>query len=316
MQSHQNQINIEELNKYKPDKSNISKVYYSFQAEIDISINSMKSTINPADRPVDEAVWLLESTTNTTNGFTNDKISEPTEVVTEFSLPYEDVDENGTPIISGEAIVDQYNTIQNSISEDSANNVGFWCTKLEITEVDLSVVSVEMTTIEGDEDSNPGGGGYLIPYPPGTTIQPFPSGYTTYAGSGGDPMQYAELDFWQKYSSGERLLFAKGIVVTYFGFSAHSAYDGEAMLWGYGTPQYFPLNSSQANTYMYNTKMVLDNNNPHVSNEDLYIGYYHIYSHIFAAGTPTPAGNIAASPWFQHSLALWVYEADFVGLPE
>lgn len=313
-QYNQDPINLEELNKYKPDKSNISEVYYSFQDEIDKSVNSIKSTINPIDRTVDEAVWLLESTTNTTNGFTNDKIIEPEEVVTEFILPYENVDENGIPIIPGDAIVDQYNTIQNSIDEDSANNIGFWCTRLEITEIDQSDVTVEMTTVEGDEDSY--SKGLLIPYPPGTTIQPFPSNYTTYAGSVGDGMKWAELDFWRKYSSGERTHFISGTVVTYVGYSVHSAYGGAPMLWGEGSPDAYVLNASEANTYMYNTKMVLDNNNPHVNNPDLYIGYYHIYSPKHLPGSYNPAGHISQVVWFEHSLNIWIYEVDYIGIPD
>jgi hypothetical protein len=53
-------------------------IYHSFRKEIKgiKNLNRTKASIDPVDRNVAEAAWLIETVINNNLGFTNDSISE------------------------------------------------------------------------------------------------------------------------------------------------------------------------------------------------------------------------------------------------
>ncbi|MBC8487872.1 MAG: hypothetical protein H8D45_17730 [Bacteroidetes bacterium] len=305
--------NLEELNKYRPDEQNLPDVYHSFKKEIkEMKETAYKTTIDPVDRPVDEAVWLLDAVINTELGFKSDSIAEVFVDTIEIVFTNKYFTPEGIPVIDGNEIVNAYQGIENSINQNA--NVGdlFWATKINITEINSTETKAEMINVGGSEGD--GLSRIITPLLPGTPIDPFPSGYWTYAGDCSDYMCNAESDYWNKIRQPGYFTLSSDYIVEFYYYYATTPYGGEdRLLWDYGDPATYPLSTNELNYWLNNMKEVIDEANPRPSNPDLIIGYFHIYTACYEPGTQTPAGNISVLPWFQQYPGLWIYQITYVG---
>ncbi|MEZ5082604.1 MAG: hypothetical protein R2750_04035 [Bacteroidales bacterium] len=114
---------MEKLNKYRPAEEILPEVYHSFKKEVkEMKTLDFKSTIEPIDRRVDEAVWLLEAATNADFGFKSDSIEEVYIDTIQIVFNNKSLSSEGIPIIDGNEIITTFADIENSIVEDE--NVG------------------------------------------------------------------------------------------------------------------------------------------------------------------------------------------------
>ena len=188
---------LENLNKYRPAEDVLPDVYHSFRKEIEeMKESTYKTTIDPTDRPVDEAVWLLEALTNANWGFNNDSIEELYIDTIQLIFNNESFTSDGIPIINGLDIVQSYTSLETSIIDN--NNVGhlFWATRIDIIDFTTDQTSIEIINAGGPKSDDLGA--IITPLPPGTNIEPFPSGHWNYAGTFNTYMAYAEADFWNR----------------------------------------------------------------------------------------------------------------------
>jgi len=310
------EVELENLNKYRPPKDVLPEVYHSFRKEVkEMKEAGYKSTIDPVDRPVDEAVWLLEVTTNADFGFVKDSIEELFIDTLVFTLNNKSVLPSGVPVIDGDEIVATFQNIENTILQNDESGYLFWATKISITDINDSQTTFSMINAGGPESE----GIQLIitPLGPGAEIEPFAPGYTNYAGIPGTLMVYAERDYWNRIRASEFAL-DPGYVLEYKYNFYKSAYidentTEERLLYDYGECASYLIPTSEFNEYLFSSKEVIDENNPHVSHPELIIAWFRWNCWEFDAYTPWPGGGYASFPWFEHSIEFDVYETIYVG---
>lgn len=306
-------LNLTYLNGFRPPKNEIRNLYYRFLDEISQKKGkeTFKNLIEAVDRQAHEAVWLMETTLNTELGFFADSISEVEKISVNIILTNKSFTPMGVPIIDGNELLSKYLEIESTIHENELNGHLFWSNKMEIVEVNLQNTVVEMTTIGGEDG---GDGGYITPLPPGAPIDPFPSGYWNYATG-------AEYDFWKKTRSPGYVRPAPGYIIEFYNSFFKSAYISQGncdfrLLVDYGHAQTYVLNTSMMNQYLYSGKEVIDENNPHQTTPELFIGYYAFQSQNHNAGTPNCWQQSSPYPWFTHKIVFYIYETIWVGIPD
>lgn len=293
------QTDLENLNKYRPNEDKLASVYHSFVKEIKPNAANYKSGIDPVDRPLDEAVWLLDVTTNTELGFKNDSIEELfidtlTIVLNNKSFTAEDI-----PIIDGDEIVSVYTDFKNSVEQNSNQGFLLWATKVNATSISADESEIEIITAGGSK----GAPGYWKLLPPGEDPDPFPSGsYFTMAQSA---IQYNIRCHETEYS-----YLGPGWTIESSNFFGRSWWNGgnidNRVAHGAYTCSYGPINLTTLNNFLFSTKDVIDQFNPN-GYDNKVVGYFNMYCFNF---DPPISGNYS-----EHILEFYIYKITYIGDP-
>jgi len=310
-------MDYKKLNDYSPAKDVLPDVYHGFKKEVkEFKETEYKSTIDPVDRPVDEAVWLLEAGINGEFGFKNDSIEELFIDTTYFVLSNKSINQEGTPIIDGTELVEKFNELESEISEN--NNIGhlFWISHLEINAITEYSTVIEMVSAGGPESESLGR--LLIPKGPGSELEPFPSNYSDFAGTYASPdyMAFYEYDLWDRIRAPGIFYLDDGWVATYTGqhLTISQANGYSDVFWAKGHCNSYIINSSIANQVMEDYKDYIDANNP-INNPDLMIGFFEMNCWEYDDWVPYPTGGNGLD-WFQIAINIDYYNLEYVGLEE
>ena len=118
-------VDLNTINNFTPDISVIPDLYNSFRNALDAQHNSdftLKDEIIAEDRPLDETLWLLETSLNTNYGFRKDSLTDFTTNFFEFTVNNKSINANGMPVIDGQDLVNLYyamvDTVENSCQEN------------------------------------------------------------------------------------------------------------------------------------------------------------------------------------------------------
>ena len=314
-------MDYKKLNDYSPAKDVLPDVYHGFKKEVkEFKETEYKSTIDPVDRPVDEAVWLLEAGINGEFGFKNDSIEELFIDTTYFVLSNKSINQEGTPIIDGTELVEKFNELESEISEN--NNIGhlFWISHLEINAITEYSTVIEMVSAGGPESESLGR--LLIPKGPGSELEPFPSNYSDFVGHPYpvppypyDYMVYYEYDLWDRIRAPGIFYLDDGWSATYSGHITISQGNGYSnVFWDDGSCNSYTIDATKANQLLPIYKNYIDINNP-INNPDLMIGYFETNCWNYSSTTPDPTGA-TGSIWFQLVVNIDMYNIEYVGLEE
>lgn len=306
-------LDLKTLDDYRPSDQNISDVYLSFKEELKLVKNesALKDGFEAVDRPVDEAVWLIETATNTEFAFMTDSIENIGENTTYIVLNNKSFTPEGVPIIDGNELLGEYTNIESTIEQRAQNDLLFWIMKMEITEVTNETTTVKMTSVEGEKSST---AWMAIPKSQTTGIEPFPDGTTNWAGDCNDEMVYAELAYFNKIKSNMVPSLRLGYIFEFVTVPPiPSPLQGETrLLWAYGSgPEWYPLNTEQLNYYLFGMKEIIDELQPTTPGH--FIAYFHVYTWCIAPPSYTPAGNYTYQWWFEQVVTPWIYKQTYVG---
>jgi hypothetical protein len=294
------------LNNYKPDKETLPDMYRSFRNEIKVvKKTEMKSGIEPVDRLVTEAVWLLDATTNTELGFKYDSIEELFEDTLKITFNNKSFSPDGIPIVDGYEIVAAYIQFENKIIQDLFYNELLWATRAEISAITEETTEVNLISAGGPK----GVTGKILPLPPGVNPEPFPEG-TSYT------MYYDAIYNWARIKAPGVFWPGPDYVWYYHNWQTQSWYnDGppngfdNRIAHSMGTCQTGTISGALVNEYLFSEKEVIDENNPN-GFYGLIIGYFQIYCMDFP--NPITPGLIRS----QHVIFEEIYEVVYIGDPD
>jgi len=300
---HFSSTDILEMNNYKPDKESIRDLYRSFRNEIKAMKEAeFKSTIDPIDREITEAVWLLDATTNTELGFKNDSIEELFEDTLKIIFTNKSFNPEGIPVIDGDEIVAAYLQFENKVIQNLIYNNLLWAAKAEISEITEETTEVNLILVEGPK----GVTGKILPFPPGVDPQAFPAG-TSWNMSEGAARYYGQIKAPGRFWPGPNYIWYYQYPQAQDWYDDGPGYHDDRVAHSTGTCETGIISGSLVNYYLFGEKEVIDENNPNGFN-GYFIGYFEIYCLNF----PDPIGTINS----QHVLYEEIYESVYIGDPQ
>jgi len=261
-------VELDAINNFNPDKSAIPDLYNSFRKEIQSANTteaSFKAEILAEDKPLDEALWLLETSLNTNYGFRQDNLVDFSTEVFEFTVINKSVNANGMPVIGGQELVSAYYNLVDAIDYSGSENEYF-----RFGMVEVSQVTTETSTVVLESES---GYYYTGVLPPGVDPSPFPPGDDQTA-------SWAADQFDIKINMRSGLIpweYNPDYILTLecFGRSGAS-YPND--LWF--APAYancgVTLTTSLLNEYLFSTKDFIDIYNP-VNDPNIWLAQVYIY---------------------------------------
>lgn len=306
-------MDYKKLNDYSPAKDVLPDVYHGFKKEVkEFKETEYKSTIDPVDRPVDEAVWLFETVVNNTLGF-NDSIEVENRDTITIVLDNIGFSNSGVPIIEGNSLVNEFQNFENTVFSKQQENVLLYLVDATIINISQSNSIIQLGIVEGEK----GNVQFIFtPRPPGFQIDPFPIGYNQKAGTVASTMSYAEIDYWHKIVAPGLFVPGPGWILESDGDNNFTPLGGwTSLLWDDGSPESYTLYNNELNYYLYKTKELIDANNP-VSDPERIIGYFSIGSYQLPANSYKPDGSLSVLPWFEHGVYIHWYKWVWVGLPK
>jgi len=257
------------VNNFNPEKSKIPELYNGFRAEIQ-SNNAveadLKDGIFTEDKPLDEALWLLETALNTNYGFRQDDLYDYETEVFEFTVSNKSINANGMPVIDGQELVETYYELVDAVDYSSSENQYF-----RFGLVGVSQVTTETSTFILESEAGLYANGIL---PPGVNPDPFPAGTNGTA-------EWAAAQFASKinlYSSLPPGTLDPDYIIRVIGAGPYSGMSHPDNLWwkeSYSNCSY-ELNTNELNQYLLSTKAFIDFWNP-INNPDIWVEHVYIW---------------------------------------
>ncbi|OQX80326.1 MAG: hypothetical protein B6D64_03380 [Bacteroidetes bacterium 4484_276] len=162
-------VDLDVVNNFYPDESVIPNLYNSFRTAVEAknnSNNNFKDGFIAEDKPLDESLWLLETSLNTNYGFRQDSLVDFTTNVFEFTIINKSINASGMPVIDGQDFVDVYCEMVETIGYTGSENEFF-----RLGMVEVSQVTTETSSVILESESGFYWAGVL---PPGVDPVPFP----------------------------------------------------------------------------------------------------------------------------------------------
>ena len=301
IESNAKKMSLKEINDYKPPRDQIADIYYTFKDEISMFQENAilkDSILTIEDKPLNEAIWQLETAVNNDFGFQYPEyVLESSEYV--FELTNVGVAPDSTPIVSGADVLARYSEIENIINQRAQNNDFFWDNTLEVISITPQTSTFQMN----------GSWGYIIGgvLPIGVMPEPFGpgigmpackecSGY--YIG--------ADNEFEKKIRLSNVIQAAPGYIIefSYSHYKSPISPGCWGRIWGGWTCADW-LDYPELDEWLMSTKEVIDENNPSGLN-----GYF--LGHILIEGF----AQTVSYPYARHLVSFYVFQAVLVGIPE
>ncbi|OYT14158.1 MAG: hypothetical protein B6I19_01385 [Bacteroidetes bacterium 4572_114] len=145
-------VDLDAVNNFNPDKSVIPDLYNSFRTAVQAknnSNNNFKDGFIAEDKPLDESLWLLETSLNTNYGFRQDSFVDFTTNVFEFTINNKSINANGMPVIDGQDLVDVYCEMVETVGYTGSENKFFRLGVVEVSQVTTETSSVILESESG-----------------------------------------------------------------------------------------------------------------------------------------------------------------------
>ncbi|OYT13856.1 MAG: hypothetical protein B6I19_02975 [Bacteroidetes bacterium 4572_114] len=145
-------VDLDVVNNFYPDESVIPNLYNSFRTAVEAknnSNNNFKDGFIAEDKPLDESLWLLETSLNTNYGFRQDSLVDFTTNVFEFIINNKSINASGMPVIDGQDLVDVYCEMVETVGYTGSENEFFRLGMVEVSQVTTETSSVILESESG-----------------------------------------------------------------------------------------------------------------------------------------------------------------------